>query len=154
MSRIFWIDKPIEFKIRNYSTLDKPYINCQSKPGWFYDSEDDGIYDGFKKEFPHFEISMGNILLTRNGSLIKMSKPSFTTSEKRPTEVKFSFFKDTITDRDGPLHEGSMTYYDKYLNHRSGNHIEKFSGYDIVGLYDDSKDKCPCCKRRYDGLGE
>lgn len=154
MAKIFWIDTPIEFEYRDYGEV----IKSHTRPGWFYgrdDEEDYWInpYEGHKKEFPHFEISIGDKLLTRNGSIMNVGPRSFSDNPNRPIEAHFSFFKDAVRNRDGDgSHEGTLTYYDKYLNHRDGNHIDKISGYDIVGPYDDKDDKCPCCKRRYDGL--
>jgi len=157
MPKIYWIDKPIKYKFRNQSTFGNPEQETTLRPGWYYTAKDDDEnlawtpFENLEKKFPHFEISIGDKVITRNGSIMKVGGQGYNEREDKPNEVQFWFFIDAVpgTYYD-PNHEGSLTYYDKYLNHSSGNHVFKDSIYDIVSLYDDTKDKCPCCNRRFD----
>lgn len=159
MPKIFWIDKSIPYTYIDRFSMGNPTRETSLTPGWYYTTDDDDEnlawtpFENLEKKFPHFEISVGDKVLTRNGSIIKVGGDRLNERNDRPNDVQFWFFKDSVkgTYYD-PNHDNSLTYYDKYLNHSSGNHIDKKSIYDIVGPYDDKDDKCPCCKRRYDGL--
>lgn len=157
MPKIFWINETIKYKVLDRSQYPNKEVERSVGPGWYYTAEGDDEYywctpfEHLVADQPKFEINVGDKLLTRNGSIMQVGAWGTSDNKNKPQEAHFWFFKDTIVDRDGSRHEGTLAYYDKNLKHRPGNHIDKTSGYDIVGPYDDTDDKCPCCKRRYDG---